>query len=418
MRGADRPTSKSQPPQAKAPPDRDFARACHDGLDAIVRHTAAFFAFAAALSLTNCKGFVRKMWRRTMRAGIVASRWRAIRLAEVITGARVRFGNAMRAVSLIAALLVSGCISSTGNPERLIPVAVEMSALAADQSVQMSAYDEAVRNNPAAARNIRNEIITRRMYAIDVQYTQYENALTREGQEIGFGALTAATGLSTAATLVIPAATKTILSAAATGVLATKGHYDSEVLLAQTVRTIQKQMRSSRNSIATSISGKMAQNVTDYPLWAALSDVEDYYNAGTLTTGVVDVSTTVGIQETATKERKQDVTQAPLAARPSMILRDTTTPIPAPIVIRGSNPEGVGVFEKSLKPAEIKELQRVVGVCPRTGRFSPDLRNRVIDALGNVKDKTLSDRITINDFDFMREKFRALRGQPDSCPPT
>lgn len=73
VRGADHPaTSKSQPPRAKAPRSRDFARASHDGPDAIVRHKAVFFAFAAALSLTNCKGFVREMWERAMRAGIVA----------------------------------------------------------------------------------------------------------------------------------------------------------------------------------------------------------------------------------------------------------------------------------------------------------------------------------------------------------
>jgi len=72
VRGADHPTSKSQPPRAKAPRGRDFARASHDRPIAIVRHTAVFFAFAAALSLTNCKGFVREMWERAMRAGIVA----------------------------------------------------------------------------------------------------------------------------------------------------------------------------------------------------------------------------------------------------------------------------------------------------------------------------------------------------------
>jgi hypothetical protein len=83
VRGADRPTGKSQPPRAKAPWDRDFARACHDGPDAIVRHTAAFFAFAAALSLTNCKGFVREMWGCAMRAGIVAG---CIALAVLVSG--------------------------------------------------------------------------------------------------------------------------------------------------------------------------------------------------------------------------------------------------------------------------------------------------------------------------------------------
>jgi hypothetical protein len=72
VRGANHPTSKSQPPRAKTPRGSDFARACHDGPIAIVRHTAVFLAFAAALSLTNCKGLVRQMWERAMRAGIVA----------------------------------------------------------------------------------------------------------------------------------------------------------------------------------------------------------------------------------------------------------------------------------------------------------------------------------------------------------
>jgi len=83
VRGADHPTSKSQSPRAKAPPARDFTRACHDGPDAIVRHTAVFFAFAAALSLTNCKEFVREMWGRAMRAGIVAG---CVALALLVGG--------------------------------------------------------------------------------------------------------------------------------------------------------------------------------------------------------------------------------------------------------------------------------------------------------------------------------------------
>jgi hypothetical protein len=321
-----------------------------------------------------------------------------------------------RVAVLLLAGALTGCIASTRNPERLIPVPVEMEALAIDQAGLINAYNEAIRTNINSARTIRNEIITRRMYAIDVQYTQYENALTRERQEIGFGSLTSASGLSTAATLVVPAATKTILSAAATGVLAAKGHYESEVLVAQTIRTIQKQMRASRNVIATGISGKMNQSVADYPLWAALSDVEDYYNAGTLTTGIIDTSTTVGEREEETKLKRQEVSQLPMSARPSAVLNDTTTPIPPPIVIRGVNPEGLGFFERSLKPAEIKQLQRVVGVCPRTGRFNADLRARVISSLGTSKDQELPNRITFGDFDLMREKFRAMRTQPDPCP--
>jgi hypothetical protein len=83
VRVADHPTSKSQPPRAKARRGRDFARACHDGPIAIMRHTAVFFAFAAALSLTNCKGFVWEIWERAMRAGIVAG---CVALALLVGG--------------------------------------------------------------------------------------------------------------------------------------------------------------------------------------------------------------------------------------------------------------------------------------------------------------------------------------------
>ena len=44
----------------------------------------------------------------------------------------------------------------------------------------------------------RNEYIARRMYIIDVEYTEFETALTRERQEFGYGSALAAQGLSTA----------------------------------------------------------------------------------------------------------------------------------------------------------------------------------------------------------------------------
>jgi hypothetical protein len=180
-------------------------------------------------------------------------------------------------------------------------------------------YNTNVFSAPAQARLIRNEIIAQRMYAVDVQYTQYESALTREGQEVNFGTLTAAGTLGTASTLFTPVVTKSVLSGLSTATLAANGHYNNDILLAQSIRTIQKQMRASRNLIAADISAKLIKSVFDYPLSAALSDVEDYYNAGTLTTGVIDASTTVGIRETNTKELKQNVALAPPAARADII---------------------------------------------------------------------------------------------------
>src|SRR6185295_4180234 len=89
--------------------------------------------------------------------------------------------------ALAAAVALSGCIPSTHPPERLYPVGYEMDLIRASQGDLVSQYRTFL-SSPEQARLIRNEIIAQRMYAIDVQYTLYENALTRETQEVGFGA--------------------------------------------------------------------------------------------------------------------------------------------------------------------------------------------------------------------------------------
>jgi hypothetical protein len=305
----------------------------------------------------------------------------------------------------VSALALAGCLPSTGTPERLYPVADEMIVVRTTQEELVRQYNFYVFSNPAQAKLIRNEIIAQRIYAIDVQYTQYENALTREGQEVSFGALATAGALGTASTLFTPVVTKSVLSGLSTVILATKGHYDSEILLAQSIRTIQKQMRASRNLIAAGISAKVVQSVTDYPLSAALSDVEDYYNAGTLTTGVVDTSTTVGIQEDSSKDIKQAVTQAPPAMR-AAILRDATTPISPPPQLPVIVPQGSGFREQRLLPSVISQLQRVVCL-DVDGKFSTLFHTRVINHLNKIKKKDPSvpkDILSTRDVNIMQDE--------------
>ena len=289
------------------------------------------------------------------------------------------------ALGAVLALAVAGCIPSTRTPERLYSVVHEMETIKSMETSLVARYLDPTLS-PQMAKATRNEIIAQRMYAIDVQYTQYESALTREVQEVGFAALTSAEGLTTASTLVANVATKSILSAVATAVLASRGHYNSEVLLAQTIRTIQKQMRASRNIVATAISAKLSQDTADYPLAAALSDVEDYYNAGTLTTGVIDTSTTVGIKEDETKRLKQEVALAPAALRAEVlgtaVVSDATVPLPATPAVRLLNPEGQTGFERTgLTPAIIRKLERVVCPEPLSGRLTANLRDRVLTYL-------------------------------------
>ena len=322
--------------------------------------------------------------------------------------------------AITATLMLAGCLPSTGTPDRLYPVASEMDVVRTTQEELVRQYNFYVFSAPAKARLVRNEIIAERMYAIDVQYTQYENALTREGQEVNFATLTTAGALGTASTLVTPVVTKSVLSALSTGTIATKGYYDSEILMAQTIRTIQKQMRASRNLVATNISAKLVQSVGDYPLSAALSDVEDYYNAGTLTTGVIDTSTTVGARETFTKGLKQEVTQAPPELRAAIIrdstIADATTPIANPRIFGPLNPDGRNDFERrGLTPAKIKEMEAVVCLQPKTGRLTDALRAAVLAHLH----KPNAVGINVIDAQRITNEFNAIANgeQKDPCRP-
>lgn len=73
----------SRQSQAKVQWDRDFAHAFYHGPGAIVRQAAVCSPFTAALLLTHCGGFVRKIWGRAMRAGLVAG---CVALVLVLSG--------------------------------------------------------------------------------------------------------------------------------------------------------------------------------------------------------------------------------------------------------------------------------------------------------------------------------------------
>jgi hypothetical protein len=339
-----------------------------------------------------------------------------VRRDRVGVAMRVLWRCARFSLAITAVLTLAGCLPSTGTPDRLYPIASEMDTVRNTQEQLVSQYDTFVFSSPAQAKLARNEIIAERMFAIDVEYVQYENALTREGQEVSFATLATAGALGTASTLFTPVVTKSVLSGLSTVTLGTKGHYDSEILLASSIRTIQKQMRASRNLIAAGISAKLVQSVADYPLAAALSDLEEYYDAGTLTTGVIDTSTTVGTLENNTKDIKQAVTQAPASQRAAIlnnaVIGDATTPMAQPSTLTVQNPNGVTPFERTkITKVMIQDMEIVVCLKPRTGTLTDALRTAVLAHLGKPK----ATAINAVDAQRMVDEFNANKNK--QCPP-
>jgi hypothetical protein len=221
-----------------------------------------------------------------------------------------------RIITLVAlGALVSSCASFEGGPPRLYTVADETAIirnqLAGFDLVEFSKLDEGTR------RQQRNVWIGARMYAMDLNYTAYEANLTRERQGVGFGATAATLGLTTASTLATHISTKDTLTTLAGLVTGARAAYNDEVLIAHSMQWIQSQMRAQRARVGERILRGMKASTTDYPLAAALSDLEEYYRAGTFTGGIISTSETVAVDAKLSEQLKAERVELAFVATPA-----------------------------------------------------------------------------------------------------
>jgi hypothetical protein len=239
-------------------------------------------------------------------------------------------------------------------------------------------------------------------------------------QDEGILATAVNLGLTTSATLVPLAQTKTLLSGIATGVTGLDKAYDEKELLSNTIQALQTQMRADRETQAAEIYAKMFKDaghntktitpIAEYTLPMALSDADAYYQAGTVASSLIGLSKTVANAETNADQAKAakgpnpaavanaKATAAPLTNLPSVIIPSSRTRFVAPLASAGvrlptppsdKNPEAINSYEKRLKPGTVKEFQGAlcakadghlasIGqlLCSISSEIGPNLRRR------------------------------------------
>lgn len=283
----------------------------------------------------------------------------------------LRRGWVAVAVLLLAGFLVSGCKTLEGGPSRLYTIAEEVALARLTVETLTAQYYTPL----GASENVRNEIISRRMYIIDVEYSQYEASLTRERQEVGFVTSTVAQGLNVAGALFTPAQTVRILSGLAGGVGAVRGYYDSEIVIAKTIQIAQGQMRFLRDQVSNKIRSAMAQPLSKYPLSLAMSDVEEYYRAGTLTAGLIKAVGDSGTAADLAALDKQNTINVTFAADP--------TQDPIKQYLRATGPAGRQTLNRILRNPPFNTSVRILDLLLDGSPAGIDLRARVIEAARN-----------------------------------
>lgn len=132
----------------------------------------------------------------------------------------------------------------------------------------------------------RDQVINGRLHVLDRMYDDFIKAIGGEknGEEIGTD--TATIALTSTATLIGPASVKTILSGVATGIAGVKGTVDKNLFFQKTISVLIAQMDAQRKTVLLQIRTGQNQSTTQYPLSAALVDIDAYYRAGSLESAI------------------------------------------------------------------------------------------------------------------------------------
>lgn len=216
----------------------------------------------------------------------------------------------MRAAALLISLLtvsLCGCQSLQGYPTPIESSKTSLSLVQADTGpAAVTAY--AGLTDPVQRRTKRDQIVRARAYAIDIQYDQFIRQVTSQQKAFAIGADLVSAGLTGAATLAKSAATKTHLTTYASAALGVRATVDKELFYSQTLPAVVSQMDATRRTVLAKISEGLAKPDGDYPLVAALSDLQDYYIAGTLNGALNQISKDAGVKTQAAEDRIAKVT--------------------------------------------------------------------------------------------------------------
>jgi hypothetical protein len=199
---------------------------------------------------------------------------------------------------LLFSLLLANC-TAVQSPDRLYEIKDEIASIKAG----LPSEENALKYDSSIMKDERNRIITARKLAIDMYYTKYDAALSQEIQAAEFGAKAINIGLTTTSALIPVVHTKTMLDGIATGASGLDTSYNEKVLRSQLVANIQAAMRSARHDQAAVIYANMNCSIEKYNVAMALSDLEAYYRAGTVPSGLVKLTQTILKEEAASKEK-------------------------------------------------------------------------------------------------------------------
>jgi len=248
--------------------------------------------------------------------------------------------------------ILAGCatIRYGGAPEPSFDVDKDLEQLA-KQFEPGEAISEFYKAPSVAARN---KFITGRVTMMNIRYIQFIRGLTTDKQLLDTATAMLTLGLNIAGASIPAASTKTVLAAIAAGVGGSKEVVDKNYYFDKTIPALVSQMNAERKkALIPLLIGAKTTSLDDYGFEQAVTDLNDYFLAGTFT-GAIQ-----GIQvDSAAKAQRQDDIIA------------TLTPLTAEHV---ANKQALTKAIATLGAQDLQKIKQAITTLDRTVTPSDDL---------------------------------------------
>jgi hypothetical protein len=192
----------------------------------------------------------------------------------------------------VSALCLGTCACRTaqGYPERAFNFDQELNMLADYYKPDILTKYSAAQDK----RAFRDEVVYARIRAIDLRFGEFQQKLSKEGNWTNLGLDMTVLALSGAGTIVADAGTKGTLAALSGGFTGTKSAVDKTLFFNKTLPVILSQMEAKRTDALAKLLNNLNLDVDRYPLVAALTDLDKYYEAGTIPGALVSLTAASG----------------------------------------------------------------------------------------------------------------------------
>lgn len=222
---------------------------------------------------------------------------------------------------------LTGCKASLrGEPEYSIDNTRDVLKYSVDAALSDKSIDDALMRDTDGS--LRNQIVFARIAEIDFLYYSYERDIGREFRQSGLVSSMTALIAGVGGTLALSEAASRGFSAASAFIAGTNEAFNEKILVDRTIQALTAEMRANRNKQKQLILGQLSKPPRDYPLLAALSDLEAYRAAGTLQGALLSVTESATNNEMLTR-RELATQQKVLNLEVVEIEAPKTTPTPA-----------------------------------------------------------------------------------------